>query len=321
MASQRVMGPPALALLLLLLLLAAVTTPPASGSPQAQCGAGQHAVSSGRLCGCVGSAGDRLVSLAIDGGVPVAVTTRVGLGSNSTNATTVAITQRFTPAPDNAIRWEVEIRSDAAALWGVSTPEAGIFTDLVVPESSLPAHLPNFWTGYGGWPPPSGDGFFEPFSLQDLFAAHDPKRGETPKAGAAAAAEEEEEEASVAMAASEAVAVGPFLRMGCTPMGSSGLSNYLCDASDGGGTGTASDNLGPPQWPIPLFTLTEFSRSSSGGGGARGNAVGLSVLAAPNDTIINSALRFANASGGGGGGTSFSIVNWNHRLGQNVSIR
>jgi len=53
--SQRVMGPPALALLLLL-LLAAVTTPPASDSPQAQCGAGQHAVSSGRLSAAASAA-------------------------------------------------------------------------------------------------------------------------------------------------------------------------------------------------------------------------------------------------------------------------
>ena len=141
-----------------------------------------QAVTSGRLSACVGSAGD-LTSVSIDGGAPVPLSTRAGLGTNSTNASGVIKTQRFTAAPSNAIRWEIEIWSDSATLWGVDTPETGIFTDVRVPSSSLPAQQPNFWTGYGSWPPPSDAGFFEPFSLQEFVSA-----GNKP----------------------------PFLRMGCT---------------------------------------------------------------------------------------------------------
>ena len=80
-------------------------------------------------------------------------------------------------------------------------------------------------------------------------------------------------------------------------MGSTGIDALLCDASDGSGTATAGYNNGPPQWPIPMLTLLGQGRADAG----------LSIVCAPNDTLVNTALE-ASAE-------QLSILNWNHRLG------
>ena len=227
---------------------------------------------SGRLTACISTAGD-ITGVAIDGSTVFPAATSVGLRNHSDHD--VVIRQNFTAADNNALRWDIEISSSSAVLWGISTTADSIQSSITVGQASSAFDGPSLWTGYGAWPPPSDLGYYEPFSLAQLLMASGKKNDSA------------------------------FLRFGCTPKGNTGLDSLLCDASDGAGTGTASFNNGPPQWPLPLFSFTNITSTSAEG------SSGLTVIAAPNDTLVNSGLEVTRSDHE----TKFSILNWNHRLG------
>ena len=142
-----------------LALLAALVAP---GAPPCA-----RSVASGRLSVCLSAEGD-VASVSVDGGPASAfgLSSRVGVRAAGSGAPP-AVTQRFSPAPNNAVRWEVEISSASPSVWGLSSPAEAAFSTLRLG----PAAPSSVWLGLGAWPPPSDAGFFEPFTLPQLVAS------------------------------------------------------------------------------------------------------------------------------------------------------
>ena len=140
-----------------LALLAALVAP---GAPPCA-----RSVASGRLSVCL-SADEGDVASVIVGTPPFNFSSRVAVRAASSGAPP-AVTQRFSPAPNNAVRWEVEISSGSPSVWGLSSPAEAAFSTLRLG----PAAPSSVWLGLGAWPPPSDAGFFEPFTLPQLVAS------------------------------------------------------------------------------------------------------------------------------------------------------